>query len=142
MRSVAPLATPQVAPQPVPQFPAAWYETLDALRVVARRCRVAPRTDLFRACALIANTKSATHENYTQALFRCIGDAIGRNPVFYRPGTTEVSFDEAWLIRAVMAATEGDEGSLRFLVGSRVPKVHRRHIRFLISGIAQHANKT
>ncbi|MDX8349446.1 hypothetical protein SLH49_15780, partial [Cognatiyoonia sp. IB215446] len=64
-------------------------------------------------------------------------DVVGNKPVFFRPGTVELSFDESWLMRAIMAAAEDDRDSLAFLIRSRIPKIHQRHISFLINGISQ-----
>lgn len=137
MLSVATLAEPVTAKRPAALLPGKWRGVLNALRVVALDCRVAARTDLFEACALISNKQNTAQDAFAQALFRCIRDVVGQKPVFYRPGTVELSFDEAWLIRAIMAAAEGDSDSLAFLVRSRVPKIHQRHISFLINGISE-----
>ncbi|PJI84415.1 hypothetical protein BC777_3473 [Yoonia maricola] len=141
MLSVAPLHAPQPAPRPAQLLPGQWRGVLNALRVVALRCRVAARTDLFEACALIANTPGAAQDAYAQALFQCLREAITTKPVFFQPGTVELSFDEAWLVRALMAAAQNDGDSLTFLIRSRVAKIHQRHISFLINGIAAEFSK-
>ncbi|MEO0929158.1 MAG: hypothetical protein AAFY14_00710 [Pseudomonadota bacterium] len=137
MLSVVQLAEPVAAKRPAAFLPGKWRGVLNALRVVALDCRVAARTDLFEACALISNKQNTAQDAFAQALFKCINDVVDSKPLFYRPGTLELSFDESWLIRAIMAAHQGDTDSLAFLVRSRVPKVHQRHVSFLIKGISE-----
>lgn len=123
--------------RPADLIPDEWCGVLNALRVVALQCRVAARTDLFEACALISNKQNTARDAFAQALFRCLREAIDHKPVFFQPGTDEMSFDEAWLLRAVMAAHAGDTDSLSFLIRSRVAKIHQRNISFLINGISR-----
>ena len=117
-------------------IPGAWRGVLNVLRVVALQCRVAARTDLFEACALISNNSDAAQDAYAQALFKCFSQTVKNQPVFYQPGTEELSFDEAWLIRLIMASRQGDGDSVAFLIRSRVPKIYQRQIAFLIKGIS------
>ncbi|WP_156788428.1 hypothetical protein [Roseobacter sp. CCS2] len=133
---------PKVTPPAPVTLPGGWLNMLNALRIVALKCRVAARTDLFEACALISNSPSAARDAYAQALLRCVREAVETKPVFFQPGTKEISFDEAWLIRALMAAKQGDSDSLTFLIRSRVRADHRRHISFLINGIAAQSTPT
>ena len=137
MYSDAILAEPVVAKRPAALLPGKWRGVLNALRVVALDCRAAARTDLFEACALISNKQNTAQDAFAQALLKCISDVVARKPDFYRPGTVELSFDESWLIRAIMAASDRDTDSLAFLIRSRVPKIHQRHISFLICGISE-----
>lgn len=123
--------------QPEPGLPDAWRGELNRLRVIALRCRVAAQTDLFRACALISSTDRADADIHAQALFKCLREALGRQGVFFQPGTAEVSFDEAWLMRAVIAAAQDDGDSLTFLIRSRVRFNHQRQMAFLIKGITR-----
>jgi hypothetical protein len=117
-------------------IPGAWRGILNALRVVALDCRVAARTDLFTACALLSHQQTVAQDAFAKALFKCLRQATHRKPVFYQPGTVEMSFDEAWLIRAVMAAHHGDGDSVAFLIRSRVAPMHQRQVSFLVTGIA------
>lgn len=137
MLSVTQQFEPALAPRPAPFLPGEWRGVLNALRVVALDCRVAAHTDLFEACALISNTQDTAHDAFAQALFKCLREAVHHKPVFFQPGTVELSFDEAWLIRALMAAKQGDGDNLAFLIRSRVAKIHQRNIAFLINGIAR-----
>ena len=136
MSSVALRSDQHDAPRPAALIPGEWRGVLNALRVVALQCRVAARTDLFEACALISNKEHAGQDAFAQALFKCLSEAINGKPVFHRPGTVEMSFDEAWLIRALMASKQGDRDTVSFLIRSRVSKMHQRHIAFLIKGMS------
>ena len=52
------------------------------------------------------------------------------------PSVEEISFDEAWLLRAVEAAGR-DRDSFEFLIRSRVPFVARRNLGSLLAGISE-----
>lgn len=126
------------APQPrVTQFHHEWCHVLNGLRMIALDCRVAAQTDLFEACALLSNKQEVAQDAHARALLKCLRQAIRNKPVFFRPGSQEVSFDEAWLMRALMAAKSGDSDSFMFLLRSRVPKQNQRHVAFLIKGISE-----
>jgi hypothetical protein len=119
-----------------PVLPDEWRRALNGLRITALECRVAARTELFIACALLAAEKDAARDAHARALLRCLRQAIRTNPVFFRPGSAEMSFDEAWLMRALMASKAGDSDSLAFLIRSRVAPQYQRQVVFLIKGIA------
>jgi hypothetical protein len=124
------------APHSPPQIPAAWFGVLNRLRVLALECRVAAHADLFEACALLSNEQGTARDAHARALLKCLRQAIDHAPKFYRPGTTDVSFDEAWLVQCLAATKSEDHDSFSFLIRSRVPKIHQRHIAFLIKGIS------
>ncbi|MEL7099146.1 MAG: hypothetical protein AAGM84_09995 [Pseudomonadota bacterium] len=109
---------------------------LNHLRVMAMSCRIKPRADLFKACALLQLDGSATREAYSEALVRCLDTALGQRTQLFSPGVIERSFDERWLIALARASGREDEPSLSFLLSSRVPAQNRRMIRFLIGRIA------
>lgn len=114
-----------------------WRGILNALRLIALECRVAAQTDLFMACALLSNKQDTARDAFARALLKCLRQAIRQKPVFFRPGTEEVSFDEAWLMRALVAAKDGDSDSFAFLIRSRVSGMHQRHAAFLVKGISE-----
>ena len=91
---------------------------------------------------MISNKENTAYDAFAQALFKCLREAVRVTPVFYQPGTVELSFDEAWFIRALMASKQGDGDSGALLIRSRVPKVHQRHIAFLIKGISEQFSQT
>jgi len=116
---------------------AAEREVLNRLRQVAMSCRVAPRTDLFKACALLSAQKALARDAHARALTRCLQQATGVRPVFFIPGEDELSFDEAWILQGVRAVRRSDDDSFAFLITSRIPQKHRRSISFLLRGVAE-----
>ncbi len=126
----------------VDHIPAEWRGCLNRLRMIALQCRSAAYTDLFNACALLSNKQDMARDAHARALLKCLRQAVSEHPVFYRPGVTQISFDEAWLMRAIMAIASGDQDSFSFLIRSRVPKLHQRNIAFLIKGISEQFRNT
>lgn len=119
------------------EFQADTADLLDELRQVALKCRSAARTDLFEACAVLSHAPNVARSAYAEALMKSLAQALGASPVLHRPGVQEVSFDEAWLLRAVQAARRGDRGSFLFLLRSRVPHAARRNLGFLILSVSE-----
>jgi hypothetical protein len=70
---------------------------------------------------------------HAEMLVRTLPQALGRMPRFHRPGVEEISFDEAWLLRAFEAIDAGDTDTLDFLLRSRVAAPARRNLFFLIA---------
>lgn len=126
-------------PEPVqaPDFSPEALAFLNHLRFVAMDCRAKPKTELFEACALLKVDRCASREAHSEALMRCLGEAFGKPARLYAAGTSEMTFDEHWLMRLGVACSRGDEDSQRFLLGSRVAHENRRLIRFLIGRIAE-----
>ncbi|KJZ17881.1 hypothetical protein TW80_16735 [Loktanella sp. S4079] len=129
-------ATPSAEPKQ-PDMAAQWRDVLNALRVIALECRVAAQMDLFKACALLSTQPETARDAHARALIKCLRQVTSRTTTFFRPGTEEISFDEAWLVQALSAIKRGDGDSFSFLVRSRVPREHQRHIAFLIKGISE-----
>ncbi|UWR21876.1 hypothetical protein [Sulfitobacter sp. S190] len=119
----------------VPDLPQA--AAIDHLRAIAARVRSAPRTDLFEACAVLASDRTKARDAGSEVLIRCLGQGLGHAPVFFRPGTPELSFDEAWLAQALRCATRGDRDSLTFLVYRRIAPCARRNLGALIADVAR-----
>ncbi|MEJ6404815.1 hypothetical protein [Yoonia sp. 2307UL14-13] len=137
MASLALLTNTVVQPKEAPKLPAAWREPLNTLRLIALECRSAASADLFKACAMLSIKEDTARDAHARALLKCLRQAVYTRPVFFRPGVTDISFDEAWLMRAITAAQSGDADSLSFLIRSRVPKLYQRNIAFLIKGISE-----
>ena len=112
---------------------------LNVVRLVAQRSRSKPRTDLFEPCAERHVGHARSRLAYAEALVRCLNPALGRLATFYRPGTEERSFDEAWLLAALHAVRRGDAVSLTFLLRRRLAKHDQRLIGFLIAQISDRA---
>ena len=109
---------------------------LNHLRMVGMKCRAAAHTDMFEACALLATDKSKARIAHADVLMRCLREAIGKHPTVFSPGTTSLSFDEAWLVELIEAAGRNDQPSFTFLLHSRVQPHARRSMTFLASRIA------
>ncbi|MEM7547193.1 MAG: hypothetical protein AAF367_16810 [Pseudomonadota bacterium] len=73
---------------------------------------------------------------YAEGLLRILPLGIGRKLVFYKAGETACSDDEAWLLRALTCARDGDEESLTFLLRSRISRMFSRQIAFLMRNLA------
>lgn len=134
---------PCVKPRPCVEQPRPedWsVALLNIVRLKALRCRSAARTDLFRACAVLSLCKETAWDAYAEALVRCLAEATGKRLILHRPGAQEHSFDEAWLLRLIMCAREGDEDSFGFLVRSRVRASAQRNFSFLIRALVARAD--
>jgi len=112
-------------------------EMLEHLREANLKCRAAPRANLFEACALLAYDHHDVRVSHANIMMRCLKEALGRRPRILRPGTQELSFDEAWLVELISAAGRSDEQSFAFLLRSRVEQHARRSITFLAARIAE-----
>ncbi|WP_208353858.1 hypothetical protein [Pseudaestuariivita rosea] len=113
------------------------WQILNHLRFVAAKCRVAARTDLFQACAMLSVDKQTARDTHAHVLMRCLAQAIGKRPVLHAPGTAEVSFDESWLMRLIETAAGQDDDSFQFLLRSRVPAHARRNVAGLVRSISE-----
>ncbi|EKE44028.1 hypothetical protein OCGS_2009 [Oceaniovalibus guishaninsula JLT2003] len=121
------------APRPCPAID---RDLLDVLRRAALVGQARPRSDLFRACALLSTTPCRTRASFVEALLGTLAQGLDRRPVFYRPGSDETSFDERWILALVAAIRGGDGHSTDFLIRSRIAHPARRLVTFLVSGIA------
>jgi len=115
---------------------------LNHLRFTSMACRAKPRADLFEACALLHVTRTANLQAHTDALMRCLAQALGKQPMLHAPGTIETSFDESWLVQLGQATARQDDASLAFLLKSRVLPEHRRLILFLITRVSDYFSLT
>jgi len=108
---------------------------LAVLRDEAARCRVAPHLDLFEACSLLTLDETKASERFATALLRTLSQALGQRVIVHSPGSGEISFDEAWLLRLMERLSAGDNDSAAFLLSRRVPQMYRRSLIFLLRGI-------
>ncbi len=116
--------------------PASDDATLEALRAYAQRARASRRLDLDHACNMLSTEPQTAARAFADALLRTLRQALGRAPVIHTPGSPDVSFDEAWLLRALKSSADADHDSLYFLLASRVTPPRRRGCAFLICGLA------
>ena len=134
-------AEPSVLPTP-PGLSDRAMRIINHLRLVALRCRSAARVDLDQACALLLADPADAKMRHAETLMRGFRQAVATRPVFFRPGTDELSFDEAWLGRLFEAVENGDDDSFRFLIQSRVPRWTQRNLAFLIRSISEEFHRT
>ncbi|MFV1441629.1 MULTISPECIES: hypothetical protein [unclassified Phaeobacter] len=113
------------------------YNALNTLRLAAMGCRAAARTDLFEACALLCVDGEDARRTYVDTLVKCLPEAMPRRIKWFRPGTAEVSFDEAWVMRCLSCVSAKDYDSLGFLLRSQIDPARRRYIGFLLGRISE-----
>lgn len=132
------LATPDtvVATPPRTDLSEAERALLNHLRLLAMRCRASRRTDLFEACAVLSSDKRVSRAVHAEILMRTLSQALDRAPLLYSPGVSEVSFDEAWILRVARSYAAGDDDSAQFLIRSRVVPHARRNVGFLIAAVS------
>ncbi len=112
------------------------WPLLNRIRFFATTCRASAFLDIYAACAVLDPNEARAEEAQIKTLLRVMGQALGQDAVFLRPGAQTTSFDERWLIAAVSAKAAGDEDSFAFLVCRRVDPSKRRVFSFLLSGLA------
>jgi len=120
----------------VQAFDACVMPLVNYIRVIALKCRSAPSTDMFEACSILSTDKTIARTAHGETLVRCFREATGKTPRLHRPGTEELTFDEAWIARLALAAARDEDHSFQFLVRSRVPKASQRNFAFLVRSIA------
>lgn len=109
---------------------------INHLRLVALRCRSAARVDLDQACALLLADPADAQMRHAETLMRGFRQAVEKRPIFHRPGSSELSFDEAWLARLFDAIEREDDDSFRFLIQSRVSRWRQRNLAFLVRAVS------
>lgn len=112
-------------------------DALNHLRMSALDCRVAARTDLFEACALLSLDGEDAKRTFAVTFVKCFPNAANTQIRWYRPGVAEFSFDEAWVLRCLTSIANDDESSLRFLLRSKIATNDRRYIGYLLGQISE-----
>lgn len=110
---------------------------LRQIRRDAARSRARARLDLFGACAMLSTDRDTAARAYLDTLLRTLEQGLGRAPVIYCEACPQMSFDERWIMALLDAHRRSDRDSFAFLLCSRLPHAARRHIGFLIAGIAR-----
>ena len=96
------------------QVPSDYSGLIDLLRVTYQLCRIKPKIDFIRACDVLKTREEAALSAYVETLVRGLPTAMQRGITFRAPGCDELSFDEAWLLRAIQSQITQDENSLAF----------------------------
>ncbi|WP_187430783.1 hypothetical protein ROLI_020140 [Roseobacter fucihabitans] len=138
---MVPLSTPPL-PLPdhgfqAPAVPDTQRDLLNRLRLVGMGCRVAAHTDLFEACALLSLDGEDAKRTYLGTFVKCLSDAVCKRIIWFSPGSREMSFDEAWIMRCLTSIQQKDTASLDFLLRSRVTPADRRYIGFLMARVSE-----
>lgn len=129
-----PSPSPPAAPgREEPRDPRDWL-LLTVRRIYAQGA--VPPVDLFESRALLELDRHTTARTYANALAKGLAQALGARPVIRPTGSSELSFDEAWLLRLLERAQARDSESVAFLVSSRVAHRHRAALVFLLEGLA------
>ncbi|MEM6588836.1 MAG: hypothetical protein AAF641_10340 [Pseudomonadota bacterium] len=131
------LKLPVYNDRPEPQVPDYVRPFLNKLRFFTTTCRASAYLDIHEACAVLDPNEGRAEEAQIKTLLRVMGQALGQEPVFLRPGEDATSFDERWLIAALSARAAGDQDSFAFLICSRVEPSKRRIFGQLLAGLAQ-----
>lgn len=121
---------------PLPLFDGKAQDVLNRLRLCAMECRVAARTDLFEACALLSLEGEDAKRTFISTFIKCFSDAVHAQIKWYQPGAAELTFDEAWVLRCLASIEAKDSSSLAFLLRSRVTPADRRYIGYLLGRIS------
>ena len=131
------LKLPVHSDRPAPQIPEDVRPLLNKLRFYATTCSASARLDIFAACAILDPDEARAEDAQIKTLLRGMGQALGQEPVFLRPGTDTASFDERWLIAALTAKASGDEDRFAFLICRRVERSKRRVFALLLAGLVE-----
>lgn len=111
---------------------------LEWIRIAALECRLARKATPESLCGLVTEADDGSGTGYLRALLRLLPVALDRRMVFRRPGTTDPTFDEAWLLRLLSSVEDRDVDSLIFALASRVPRHFHGQVKFLAGGAIAH----
>ncbi|MGX9356960.1 hypothetical protein ACS3SW_17870 [Roseobacteraceae bacterium S113] len=128
-------------PSPVAQTPAGHdaqaRNFINHLRVISLRCRAAPAPAPVESCAMIGPISPEMRLVHAATLLGALPEILGRLPVIYRPGSADISFDEAWLIQLARSLSRQDSSSAAFLLNSRAPRHSHRAMTYLMRSISE-----
>jgi hypothetical protein len=110
---------------------------LRRIRRAAARARASARLELFGACAMLSADRDVAGRAYLDTLLRTLAQGLGRAPVIFCETCPQTSFDEQWLLALLDSHARDDRDSFAFLLCSRLPHTARRHVGFLIGGMAR-----
>ena len=75
-----------------------------------------PKIDVFKACELVQLDIELLTPELLSIFIRSLPQAFGRSTHFLPTGTSELSWDEKWLISLVSAISRADYDSVHFLI--------------------------
>ena len=101
-------------------------ELLEAVREQAKQARSLPKMDIFKACELVQLDIELLTPEILSIFVRSLPQAFGRSTHFFPAGTTELSWDEKWLISLVSAISRADYDSAHFLIKTCIKPSHQK----------------
>lgn len=134
---VALLERPGLDVPPRHSIPDSMRAVLNRVRFHASTCRASAYLDIYQACSVIDPTAPDAEDVQIRVLLRVLGQALDKQPTFLRPGEQSLSFDESWLIAALLARLNKDDDSFAFLIQSRVALPKRRVFGLLLTRLAE-----
>ena len=108
-------------------------QLLEAVREHARQARSLPRIDMFKACELVQFDIELVTPEILNIFVRSLPQAFGRPTHFFPTGTSELTWDEKWLISLISAVSRADYDSVHFLIKTSVKSVHQQQCKSIVS---------
>lgn len=108
-------------------------QLLEAVREHARQARSMPKIDIFKACELVQFDIELVTPEILNIFVRSLPQAFGRPTHFFPTGTSELSWDEKWLISLILAVSRADYDSVHFLIKTSVKPIHQQQCRSIVS---------
>ena len=108
-------------------------QLLEAVREHARQARSLPRIDMFKACELVQFDIELVTPEIINIFVRSLPQAFGRPTHFFPTGTSELTWDEKWLISLILAVSRADYDSVNFLIKTSVKPIHQQQCRSIVS---------
>ena len=102
------------------------FELLEAIREHAKQARSLPKIDVFKACELVQLDIELVTPELLSIFVRSLPQAFGRPTHFFSSGSSELSWDEKWLISLVSAISRADYDSVHFLIKTRIKPTHQK----------------
>ncbi|MEM9761202.1 MAG: hypothetical protein AAF968_01600 [Pseudomonadota bacterium] len=93
---------------------------LERARQCAAQARLSRKIDGADLLDVLPRHGGPLHDETLLLLLRLLPEALKRRVVFHRPGATETTFDEDWLLRLFEAISVNDDDTISFALGSRV----------------------
>ncbi|MEM9147396.1 MAG: hypothetical protein AAGC57_14490 [Pseudomonadota bacterium] len=107
----------------------------------ARHCAFRAQLDRRIDCESLTDLERCSgcpfQDETLSLLLKLMPMAFGRRVVFHRPGASDTTFDEAWLLRLIESVRNGDEASATFALCSRVERRLRPAMRNLAKRCAE-----
>ncbi|MEL6286496.1 MAG: hypothetical protein AAFQ18_09810 [Pseudomonadota bacterium] len=114
---------------------------LERARRCAAQARLGRRVDGADLLDVVRCHGCPLHDETLSLLLRLLPHALKRRVVFHRPGATETTFDEDWLLRLFEAIRLNDADTISFALGSRVTPTLRPAVRTLAQQVIERLDR-